>query len=139
MKVISRSHPVNDWHNNEVFSELEHIAVYRKEPAIKIVRNTLALNDNFREPWLSNLYPDQRTSTYNISVQFNGNELLKRTILLIDGGRVYIPMPRTVNSLETTQFELAICQVLNGSSAYDTAYYFKQSKIKVTDSIVEKA
>jgi len=135
--IIARSHPVNDWHANEVFTEEEHIAVYRKDPAIKIVRYTKPVVENFKESWLNGLYPDPKADSYKVSIQHNGSELIKRTILLVDGGRVYLPLPKSPADLTTNEFDLAICQILNGSTAYDTAYYFKQSKLKLTKELFE--
>ncbi|MAP34713.1 MAG: hypothetical protein CME75_02755 [Halomonas sp.] len=128
-KIIARSNPISDWHTNEQFSENEHIAVYRKDPSIKLVRYTDAVVEGFQEDWLDGLYPDPRASSYNVSIQYNGNEVMKRIILLVDGARVFLPLPKSPKTLETNEFDLAICQILNGQTGYDTAYYFKQSKM----------
>jgi len=137
-KIISRSHPINDWYSNEQFSENEHIAVYKKEPVIKIILFHDAINDNFKEDWLNKLYPDPNASSHRVSIQYNGNELFNKTILLLDGGRIYLPLPKSPIDLETTEFDLAVCQILNGQTGYDTAYYFKQSKMKLNTDQLEK-
>jgi hypothetical protein len=135
-KIVTRSLPVDDWHTNEQFTANEHIAVYRKEPAIKIVRYLDPVVENFKEPWLEKLYPDPKANSYNVSIQYNGNELINKIILLVDGGRVFLPLPKSPQTLETTQFDLAICQILNGQTGYDTAYYFNRSKMTlVTDKL----
>lgn len=128
-KIISRSNPVVDWHTNELFTENEHIAVYRKDPSIKIIRYNTPINENYQEDWLDGLYHDPRASSYNVSIQYSGNELMNRTILLVDGARVFLPLPKSPQTLETNEFDLAICQILNGQTGYDTAYYFRQSKM----------
>jgi len=138
MKIISRSHPIDDWHNNEQFTEKQHIAVYRKDPRLKIVRYTDAINDDFREQWLKNLYPDPKAQSFQISIQFYGNELITRIILLVDGGRAFIPLPKSPTDLTTTEFDLALCNIMNHKIGYDTAYYFKQSKIKLIKENIDK-
>ncbi len=85
--------------------------------------------ENFKEPWLNKLFPDPHASSYQVSVQYNNNELFNKIILLVDGGRVFLPLPRSRQKLETTEFDLAICQILNGKTGYDTSYYFRQSKM----------
>ena len=137
-KIISRSNPIEDWHRNEQFAENEHIAVYRKEPAIKIVLYHNAVVDDFQEPWLKKLYPDPKASSHRVSIQYNGNELFEKIILLVDGGRVYLPLPQSLENLETTEFDLAICQILNGQTGYDTSYYFRQSKMVLVRDKLEK-
>jgi len=137
-KLISRSHPINDWYTNQQFTGNEHIAVYRKEPAIKITLYDEAINDNFREAWLNKLYPDPQASSHRVSIQYNGSELFDKTILLVDGGRIYLPLPKSPIDLETTGFDLAICQVLNGKIGYDTSYYFRQSKMTLNRETLEK-
>lgn len=137
-KTIARSHPINDWHTNEEFSEENAIAVYRKDPSIRIVRRREPLVRNFRERWLEGLYPDPSASSYYVSIEFNGNEILNLTILTVDGGRVYLPIPTTPTTLETNEFDLAICQILNGQTGYDTSYYFSQSKMILDKSKLEK-
>ena len=138
MKIISRSNPVEDWHTNEQFNEKEHIAVYRKDPKLLIVRYTDPLNDSFRESWLNYLYPDPSAQSFQLSIRYEGNELINRTVLLVDGGRVFIPLPKSPKELTTTEFDLALCQILNHTTLYDTAYYFKQSKIKITKDVIAK-
>jgi len=137
-KIISRSHPIQDWHNNEEFTENEHIAVYKKEPAIKITLFHSAINKDFKEGWLNKLYPDPQASSHRVSIQYNGSELFNKTILLVDGGRIYLPLPKSALNLETTGFDLAICQILNGKTGYDTAYYFNQSKMVLDRDMLEK-
>jgi hypothetical protein len=136
-KIISRSDQIQDWYSNDQFTENEHIAVYKKEPAIKITLFHDAINDDFKEDWLNKLYPDPKASSHRVSIQYNGNELFDKTILLVDGGRIYLPLPKSPVSLETTAFDLAVCQILNGQTGYDTAYYFKQSKMILNRDTLE--
>ena len=136
-RTIANSHPINDWHNNEVFTENEHIAVYRKDPAIKIVRYTTPVVENFHEEWLKGLYPDPKANSYRVSVQYNSNELIELIILVIDGGRAFIPLPKSSSDLTTNQFDLSVCQILNANTRNDTAYYFKRTKIKLVKELFE--
>ncbi|MFT7227744.1 MAG: hypothetical protein ACI8PW_000321 [Methylophilaceae bacterium] len=56
----------------------EHIAVYKKDPAIKIARHTNAMIDDFSEVWLKGLYRDQQASSHRVSIQYNVSELFKK-------------------------------------------------------------
>lgn len=137
-KIISRSHPINDWYSNEQYSENEHIAVYRKDPSIVITLYHEPINDDFKEKWLNKLFPDPKASSHRVSVSYNGGELFYKVILLVDGGRVYLPLPKYPDTLETTQFDLALCQILNGQTGYDTAYYFKRTNMMLNKEKLEK-
>ncbi|WP_290705468.1 hypothetical protein [Amphritea sp.] len=139
-KIISRSHPINDWYSNEEFSENEHVAVYRKDPAIVISLYHDPVNKDFKEQWLNKLFPAPQVSSHRVSIKYSGGELFSKLILLVDGGRVYLPLPKSPLNLETTQFDLAICQILNGQTGYDTAYYFKRTSIILDrESLEQKA
>lgn len=137
-KIIARSHPINDWHSNEQFTENEHVAVYRRDPAIVITLYHEPINSDFKEEWLNKLFPDPKASSHRVSIQYSGGELFSKVILLVDGGRVYLPLPKSLVNLETTQFDLAICQILNGQTGYDTAYYFKRTNINLDRELLEK-
>jgi len=137
-KTVSRSDPISDWHTNEEFSEDEHIAVYRKDPLVKIVRYKKPIVENFKEPWLEGLYPDPKANSYNVSIQYASSELINMIILVVDGGRVFLPLPKTRDTLETTEFDLAVCQILNGQTGYDTSYYFKHSKMILNTEQLEE-
>lgn len=136
-RTIANSHPVDDWYTNETFSENQHIAVYRKDPAIKIIQFTEPVVKNFQEPWLKGLYPDPNAHSYKVSIQYNNNELIERIIISVDGGRARIPLPKSATDLTTNQFDLSICQILDGSTAYDTAYYFSRTKIKLEKELFD--
>ena len=131
-KKISNSDPIKDWYCSENNSNTEYSAVFKKEPGIKIVQYMEAENPDFKEPWLEGLYPDSSTKSHKVSIQFNGNELISRTVLIVDGGRAHIPMPKSSTKLETNNFDKALCQILGAQSGYDTAYYFRQAKFKIT-------
>ncbi|MEQ5809345.1 hypothetical protein J3369_18220 [Alteromonas sp. NFXS44] len=136
-KVISRSKPISDWYTNDKSQENLKIAVYRKDPALILTLHYDPVVDNFNEGWLRNLYPDPKVSSHQVSITYKGGELFEKIILLVDGGRVFLPLPKSRELLETTEFDLAICQILNGQTGYDTSYYFKQSKMKLNTEQLE--
>ncbi len=130
---IARANAVDDWHNNEEYSEFEHIAVYLRDPLVKIVRYKEPIVEGFKEPWLDSLFPDPQVNSYSVSVRYSDNEVITMTVLIVDGGRAFLPLPKDPIKLEISMFELAVCQILNGKSGYDTFEYFKRTRMSIND------
>jgi hypothetical protein len=89
-KTISRSHPIDDWYSNHQFTNNEHIAVYKKQPAITIVLSHIAMTENFQEDWLNELYPNHKHQVirYRFSTTIM-NYLIKRFYLLMVLAYIY--------------------------------------------------
>ncbi|MCR9966070.1 hypothetical protein [Vibrio antiquarius] len=137
-RIVSRSDPISDWYSNEQYSENEHVSVYRKDPALVIYLFHDPVNSDFKEPWINKLFPDPKVTSHRVSIRYSGGELFNKIILNVDGGRIYLPLPQSKITLETTPFDLAICQILNGQTGYDTAYYFKRTKMVISKEKLEK-
>jgi hypothetical protein len=135
-KTIANSNPHTDWYVNETGRNNEHIAVYKKDPSIKIIVGREPVCDDFNESWMDGKFIDMRAASYQVYIEYGGNEIDSFTVLFVDGGRGYIPLP-TLPSLETNSYKVAVCQVLTQSEHYDTSFYIKSSQIKVED-IYEK-
>ena len=151
---ICNSNIVEDWYINEQYSgpdmslsgdgllngdigeQKREIAVYKKDPSIVItLYRSEDDNKEFMEEWLKPLVADrEHNSMHRVSITYNGAEIIEKRILNIDGGRGYIPLPRSAQTPLTVDFlSIAICQILYGKGRYQTQFYLKRAELVIWD------
>src|SRR5262249_43660061 len=111
------------------------LAVYRAEPAVSLVWG-LTENPNFREIEWANNFADPSAKSAWFDIRYNGVPVLRELLVVVDGGRCYLPMPsrhgetRSVPSAYSRVVRLM--QKLKGRHEYDD-YFARAGLIETGD------
>jgi hypothetical protein len=95
--------------NGDIGEQKREIAVYKKDPSLVItLYRSEGDNKEFMEKW--------------------------KSILNIDGGRCYFPLPKSPKPPIRSHFlSIAICQILNKKADYSTQFYIKRAGVDILD------
>lgn len=125
-RTVMNSHP-SDWNSFETElgmyddpddpGSVQRVAVYEDDVELRIEQGSRAVK-NFTEDWTEG-FPDNRNNTsYSFWLVYGGSPVDHEVIVLVDGGRAWIPVPDRPDSAgdpwTITQYENAYAAALNG-------------------------
>lgn len=106
-ETILESAP-EDW---AIFDERNY--VYKKLVDLRILRNGSSEEErSFEEPWVKK-YADSSAYLYFYDIFYGSNLIDKIPVVLVDGGRVFIPLPKSMLDLTITKYQYKIGLILN--------------------------
>ena len=108
--TIGNSVP-SDW----IYHDPTRIYTYRNNVELNIKRMEKDRTNNFPEPWAKK-FPDPSASTVRFTICYGTSSIGDVYTALIDGGRCYIPYPKSRNNLTITPWECCFGRIVNISN-----------------------
>lgn len=121
------------WPLDVTVSEDEWVerASFRSEASIGLVWGSRIVKD-FKEEW-ANQFPDSSASSFSVFVTWNGAPISDDFLVVVDGGRCYLPPPEAASSnVPRQRYQLA--QLLDSLTGHVSEFdsYFERSGLSVT-------
>jgi hypothetical protein len=121
---------------NKVLHENSHaeIAVYAPDISICMAFG-FQHQEKFQEKWASS-FPDPRASSFFVDVFYNNALVFRHRYVTVDGGRAYLPIPKTGDILEVPSKEYEFIRLLHAivygsDKEYDD--YFQRANFRVVE------
>lgn len=110
------------------------VATYKPDISITMAWGLEWLED-FQEPW-ANSFPDRNASGHYVDLFYNSALVFRAAYVAVDGGGVYLPLPRGKTVLEVPQAHYNLIGLLDsltrGRSEFASA--FRRAGFKVIDA-----
>jgi hypothetical protein len=101
----------------------------------------LIFNDDYKEFW-ANAFPDPCASGHYIDFFYSGQLVYRAAYIVVDGGRMKIPMPRveydpsdhSIKELTVSRFAINFFRALNNlTSTHDFDRYVRNAQIEIIE------
>lgn len=126
---IGESSP-SDW------SYYDPEATYRFKPdvALRIVHQPVETLRQFPEAW-AHRFPDPSAVSLKFTIYYHATPIKDEYAVAVDGGRAYIPYPKSASVLTITRWQYTFAQIIHlSNSRYDLDDYLERSGIVVSDA-----
>lgn len=86
----------------------------------------------FREPWTES-FPDSTAHMYDFKIYFDRRLVGKEILISVDGGRLFIPLPKSNSNREINQRQYRLAKITNNHQPYgeDFDNYLNRANITV--------
>lgn len=128
LSIVYDSEP-GDWH----YHDGEGLFVYSKNADITISQREIDYeHDDFHEKWV-NSFPDSSAYRATYEIKYRGTLIETKTFVLVDGSRVYLPLPKSRAKLKISRQEYRLGTIVNRSHPRSQEYdqYLSIAGIKI--------
>ena len=127
-------HNVYAGQSNILYSESHGtVAVFSPDVCISLAFGLTQL-ENFQEKW-ANQFPDPSASSSFVDLFYNNALVFRHQYVTVDGGRAYLPIPKTRTELEVSkneyQFVRLVHSILHEDKGKAFDEYFQRGGFKI--------
>ncbi|GLQ66951.1 hypothetical protein [Gluconobacter kondonii] len=115
----------SDW----VIDDARGTFTYKNDLNLNIKRDDEAERREFSEPW-ANKHPDPHAYSKYFDVRYGQSHLERKHLVVVDGGRAILPIPKSAIDLTVTDEDLNFARIIDEPSAVDE--YLERSNIQVS-------
>ena len=128
LKMLFSSNP-EDW----TYSDEDGIYYLSNDISLQIKEIRSDESESFNEPWVKK-YPDQSATRAIFTICYGDTKIDKYYFASVDGGRMFIPYPKSSNDLRITLNQYLLGKIINypWKNGYDFDDYLQRANI-VTD------
>jgi hypothetical protein len=123
--LIENSNP-RDWE----YYDPQAKYFYKRDVQLHINRHPVDVGKQFSEAW-AHKFPDRSAQAVKFTISYGTTQIKDVWAVNVDGGRCYIPFPKSADILTISQWQYALGKVINVGSSYDYDDYLQRSGIKV--------
>lgn len=103
---------------------------YKDDLNLRIQRAAYETYSDFKEPW-ANSHPDPKAVAVEYVVKYGASFVKKYTLVLVDGHRATLPMPKSIDDLRVSSSEVNFARIVNIGDRVDE--YLGRSNLRVED------
>jgi hypothetical protein len=128
LQLIGDSAP-SDW----IYYDPEAKYCLKSDVQLTINRHPTDRNNQFPEEW-SHRFPDQSAHAVKFTIYYGSTPIKDFRAVEVDGGRSYIPYPKSADVLTINRWEYAVGQIINiANGTHSFEGYFQRAGFSVVD------
>ena len=128
MQLIGNSAP-SDW----TYYDPEAKYYCKRDVQLTIDRHPAQRENQFAEPWAYK-FPDQNAHAVKFTIYYGATPIKDFWAVEVDGGRSYIPYPKSAGVLLSTAGEHTVGRIINiANGTYSFEDYFRRAGFSVVD------
>jgi hypothetical protein len=128
LQLIGDSDP-SDW----TYYDPKAKYYYKRDVQLTIDRHPADKANQFAEKW-AHKFPDQSAHAVTFTVHYGATPIKDFWAVEVDGGRSYIPYPKSADVLTINRWEYAVGQIINiANGTYSFPDYFQRAGFTVVD------
>lgn len=128
LQLIGNSAP-SDW----TYYDPEAKYYLKKDVHLTIDRHPADREHQFAEEW-SHKFPDKSAHAVKFTIYYGATPITDFWAVDVDGGRSYIPYPKSADVLTINRWEYAVGQIINiANGTHSFADYFRRAGFSVVD------
>ena len=128
LQLIGNSAP-SDW----TYYDPEAKYYFKRDVQLTISRHPAQRDNQFPEPW-AHEFPDKSAHAVKFTIYYGTTPIKDFWAVEVDGGRSYIPYPKSATVLSINRWAYAVGRIINianGTFSFDS--YFQRAGFSVVD------